>query len=84
MSSVVEYPRIDHGQGPVGTTKLETNAHKCGKENKSHSQEDPLYHRLYTVRSLNIKINSSAHEFLLHFIIKEVWSFSPQGRTGER
>lgn len=34
-----------HGQGSLGTTNLERNAHKCGKENTMHSHEGPSYRK---------------------------------------
>lgn len=34
-----------HGQGSLGTTNLERNAHKCGKENTTHSHEGPSYRK---------------------------------------
>lgn len=83
-SFVVECPRIGHGQGHAGTTKLETNAQKCGKENKSHSREGPLYYPQQPVKSLTIKFNPSSRELSLHFSIEEVWSCSLQGCIGER
>lgn len=44
------------GQGSLGTTKLETNAHKCGKENETHSHEGPSHHPPSTLRSQTIKL----------------------------
>lgn len=42
------------GQGSLGTTKLETKAHKCGKENETHSHEGPSHHSTLTSQTIKL------------------------------
>lgn len=78
-SFVVECPRIGHGQGPLGTTEVERNAHKCGKENQSHSHEGHLCHSDHKpFKSTPPSCGSS-----VHLRVEDVCWSSPQGRTAD-